>query len=156
MNWTDEKLILAPLSALDAADAITQLGKLLYKLGYVRDTFIDAVLEREKTYPTGLPTQEIYVAIPHTDPLHVIRPAIAIGMLDKPVAFCEMGNPASTLDVQIICLLAMAETQSLVILLRSLVGIFQDTHFLREILAARNPAQIAEMFDQRLPEFKEA
>ena len=37
-------------------EAVLKLAQLLEAGGYVKDTFGQAVLEREKVFPTGLPT----------------------------------------------------------------------------------------------------
>ena len=114
MPWTDESLIVPHLEARDAADAIRALGTLLYHQGYVRDTFVEAVLEREKSFPTGLPTAEIQVAIPHADVEHVVKPGIAIGILEEPVEFGEMGSEDQKVRVKIICMLAVRQSETLV------------------------------------------
>ena len=67
MSWTQADLIQINLQAEDSYAVIQALGKMLQDQGYVHDSFIDAVLEREKIFATGLPTPEIQVAIPHAD-----------------------------------------------------------------------------------------
>lgn len=156
MPWTDESLIVPHLEARDAADAIRALGTLLYQQGYVRDTFVEAVLEREKSFPTGLPTAEIQVAIPHADVEHVVKPGIAIGVLEEPVEFGEMGSEDQKVRVKIICMLAVRQSETLVSLLKSLVGMFQDVDFLRRIVNAGDAVEIAAIFSDRLPMFQEA
>ena len=41
--------------AKDAEDVVTELGRCLFEAGYVRDSFVQAALERERSLPTGLP-----------------------------------------------------------------------------------------------------
>ena len=41
--------------ANDSKDVIAHLGKCLFDAGYVRETFVDAALDRESRLPTGLP-----------------------------------------------------------------------------------------------------
>jgi PTS system galactitol-specific IIA component len=54
-------------------------SKELYKKGYVKESFIKSVIDRERTNPTGLQVEDlINVAIPHTDIEHVIHPTIVI------------------------------------------------------------------------------
>ncbi len=156
MGWANENLIVPHLQARSATEAISVLAELLRSQGYVRDTFPSSVLEREKTFATGLPTPEIQVAIPHADVEHVIRPAIAIGVLDDPVEFGEMGNPGATVRVSIVFMLAVVQAQSLVSLLQSLVGLFQNPAVLHRIVAAGDPARIAAIFNEQLPVFEEA
>lgn len=49
----------------------------LLELGYVKDTFRDAIKTREANYPTALPVEPYPVAIPHSDPENIIKPFIA-------------------------------------------------------------------------------
>jgi PTS system galactitol-specific IIA component len=156
MHWTYEHLILPNLKARDRTEVITSMGAMLHTRGHVRDTFIDAVLEREEEFATGLPTPEIHVAIPHADIEHVIQPAIAIAVLDEPVEFGEMGNPDNTVDVQLVCMLAVTESETLVSLLKSLVGIFQDPQLLHLICEQKSASKIAAIFNERLPFKQEA
>ena len=148
---TYELFAITPLCAQTAEDAIRQLGGYLQQQGIVRDTYIEAVLKREEIFPTGLPTPEIHVAIPHTDPEHVIKPAIAIGVLEKPVVFGEMGNSDSKLDVQLICMLAIAQSESLINLLEKLVLGFQDTEFLKSMLCCDDPEIVISRFNAKIP-----
>lgn len=155
MAWTHTELIQINLEAQDSTDVIRTLGELLFDQGYVHETFIDAVIEREKVFATGLPTPEIQVAIPHADVEHVKRTAIAVGLLASPVTFGEMGSVDGMVDVQIACCLAVKESESLVSLLQHLVGIFQDTGLLRNILALKTSAEVAELINARLPAYQE-
>lgn len=59
----------------------------MFEKGYVKSTYIDAVLEREKTLPTGLDIGEMCVAIPHTDSKHVNESNVALAVLKNPVEF---------------------------------------------------------------------
>ena len=50
----NEELIVLNLEAKDDKDAIRQLANRLFKAGYVKESFIEAIIEREANYPTGL------------------------------------------------------------------------------------------------------
>jgi PTS system galactitol-specific IIA component len=156
MGWTQPSLIKTQLEAVDSSQVITTLGTLLFDQGYVRKTFIQAVLEREKIFATGLPTVDIQVAIPHADVEHVLHSAIAIGVPVQPVLFGEMGNPDGTVQARIVFMLAVKESDSLVSLLQNLVGIFQDSSFLRQMLETEDREAMAALFNARLPSYQEA
>lgn len=145
-----EELVIVPMQAESAADAIAQLGARLQAGGFVKDSWVQATIEREKTFATGLPTPEVGVAIPHTDVEHVLQQAIAVGVLEKPVTFGEMGNPDSTVPVRIVCALAVAHSELLVTLLQRLAEMFQSPGVLRQIVEARSPAEIVEIFDHHI------
>lgn len=148
--WVRDDLVIVPMQSESAADAIVQLGARLQAGGFVKDSWIQATIEREKTFATGLPTPEVGVAIPHADVEHVLQQAIAVGVLEKPVEFGEMGNPDSTVPVRIVCALAVARSELLVMLLQRLVEMFQSPGVLSQIAEARSPAKIVKIFDHHI------
>lgn len=62
-------------------DIIRTLANPLINDGMVVSDFADHVIEREKSFPTGLAVEPVGVAIPHTDHQHVRQNAISIGIL---------------------------------------------------------------------------
>lgn len=89
------ELILPGIEAVDRTDAIQQIASQMHSLGYVKDSYLNAVLEREESFPTGLTFEDGTIAIPHSDIEHCSKPALALGVLNTPVDFFEM----ATLDV---------------------------------------------------------
>jgi PTS system galactitol-specific IIA component len=153
--WVRTDLVICPLHARDAFDAIAQLGQRLLAAGCVKDSFIPAAIEREKNYATGLPTAGVQVAIPHTDVEHVLCDAIAVGVLPGPVLFGEMGNPGSMVNASLVCLLAATRAERVVSLLQRLAEMFQHADVLQQIVAERDPAAIAALMNQSLLNVKE-
>lgn len=51
---------------------------------------LPAIKQREKLYPTALPTHPYVVALPHTDTEHVIRPFICVTRLYHEITWHEM------------------------------------------------------------------
>lgn len=149
MNWVYEKFVITDLESSSAQEAISFLSRSLHQAGYVKDTFEEAVLKREEEYPTGLPTAGIGVAIPHTDADHVLKPTIAVGVLKKPVIFKEMGYPDSTVNVKLICVLAL-EKGGYVELLSKLVESIQDRTFLLQVCTEQDRSKIAMLFNDKL------
>ena len=78
-------LVFTNLCAKDKEDTIRRLAGHLLQAGYVKDTYLDAVLQREKEYPTGLDLGDYCIAMPHTFAAHVNEPALAIAKLASPV-----------------------------------------------------------------------
>lgn len=125
-----EDLVLIDIEAKDHTAALKRLGELLYNKGYVKETYAQAVLERELVYPTGLPTSGVGVAIPHTDTEHVNIPAVAVATLKNSVKFQIMGNPEDVVDVQIIFMLAIKNPKMQLKMLQQLMSIFQKEELL--------------------------
>ena len=137
-------------------DAVLYLVNLLEENSFVKPSFGEAVLKREKIFPTGLNTRPVNIAIPHTDAEHVNQGAIAIGVLPTPVQFVEMGSEDTVLDVSIICVLAIQEPKSLAGLLRSLALSFQKPDFLSAVVASKEKDQVLKIFLNQLGEVVEA
>jgi len=133
-------------------EAIGALASLLQTHGYVRETFAQAVLEREKVFPTGLPTQPIGIAIPHTDAEHVKRAALAVGILPQPVQFEEMGSPGTFVDVSVIVVLAIPDPKAVMPVLRQLAGSFQNREFLQGLQAARDQSTVLDLVAGTIPD----
>lgn len=114
---------------------IRQLAKPLVTDGQVVDDFADHVLAREETFPTGLPTEPVGVAIPHTDHRHVRRNAIGLGILPEPVNFADMGGGPEPVPVRVVFLLALGESNKQLNVLGWITDLIQDGDFMQELLA---------------------
>lgn len=119
----------------DSQGALTNLGKKLYEKGKVKESFIPAILEREITFPTGLPFEGYGVAIPHTDAEHVLQTQIAVMTLDKPVTFTQMATKDQEVEVGLIVMLAIKEAHSQLEMLQKLIGLLQNEALVQEIMS---------------------
>ena len=138
----DESLILIKESAQTREAIIRKLGNLLFKQGFVKDTYTQAVIDREKVFPTGLPARKAGVAIPHTDTEHVIKPAIAIATLENPVSFNMMGSPDNEIQVEIVIMLAVHDAKLVVPTLRKIIFILENDEALLAIKNADSKTTI--------------
>jgi PTS system galactitol-specific IIA component len=141
-NMLREDLVFTQKHFESKKDAILFLAEQLKQKEYVRETFADAVVEREEKYPTGLYLGKINVAIPHTETKHVKQSAVGILTLDKPVIFNKMDDPSQTIPVLIIFLLAVSEPKEYTKFLAGLVGNFSDKVFIQRIYDASSPWQL--------------
>jgi galactitol PTS system EIIA component len=144
------ELIDTNLTAKDKEEAVRKLAALFSQYGYVKDSYADAVLTREKSFPTGLPTEDVHVAIPHTDVVHCIKPGIAIGVLQEPVEFLEMATLDQKVDVEIIFLLSITVPNDQVVWLSRLVSLFQRPGFLRSMKSIPDPQTLFTVFWEEL------
>ncbi len=129
----DKRTVKTRLRVGTDKEVLRQMATFLYQAGYVEESFIDAIIEREDIFPTGLPTEGYGVAIPHTDPHHVNEAMIAVATLEKPVNFKVMGNPEEEIEVGIVFMLAMKDSSSQLQLLSNLMCIIQDTILLKKV-----------------------
>lgn len=146
----DEKVIAVGLEDGNRDDALRQMAQRLYSAGYVRDTYSEAIILREHIFPTGLPTGENGVAIPHTDVCHVITPMIAVGVMKTPVQFQSMGDLEDTVNVKIIFMLAMNNCDNQVKLLSELMQVIQDQDLLKKLCTAPSVTDICLLLSNKI------
>jgi PTS system galactitol-specific IIA component len=133
------------LSASTALDALQQIGNIGLNEGLVMASWPDAVLAREKEFPTGLPTP-IAVAIPHTDSVHVSADGIGFFRLSHPVSFGEMGSTEQFIDVQIVIPLLITDHEKQVDLLMTVIAAVQDEEFVAKLNIAADIDAVAKLF----------
>lgn len=143
----NEELIVLNLEAKDDKDAIKQLANRLFEAGFVKESFIEAIIEREVNYPTGLSSGDMGVAIPHTDSIHVNKAALAIGILKKPVKFQMMGMPEKSVYVSLVFMMAIDAPNKHLEMLKTLMNIFQQHDLLTKLKNARKLEEVANIFD---------
>lgn len=131
-------LIAVDLTAEDADDAIRKVGSMFQEQGFVKETYIDAVTAREKEYPTGLMLRDIGVAMPHTDPGHVIKAGICVVKLAKPVEFAHMGMPETKVAAEMIFMMAIVDPNAQIETLQKVLTVFQNPEAAAEFKAAPN------------------
>jgi len=146
----DKDLIIGPIEAKNALEAVKFVANHLVKAGYVRETFPAAVIAREKEFPTGLETDGPGVAIPHCDFQHVLKPGIAVATLTRPVAFRMMGNDQATVPVEIIIMLALTDPSLQIDILRQVSHLVQHKEILERLKVAGSREEVVDILRQCL------
>jgi len=108
--------------------AIETCFSVLHSNGLVKESFVAACIERERRYPTGLPTN-IGVAIPHTDAEHVLNPGACVLRLKSPVNFGRIDDPGTFMPVRMVITLAINSNACHSTILSRLIRILQDDNF---------------------------
>ncbi len=156
INFTiDESLILVHDKAETREEIINKLGKLLFDQGFVKDSYTQAVIDRERTYPTGLQAKVAGVAVPHTDTDHVNHPAIAIATLANPINFHVMGSPDDQVPVEIVIMLAVHDAKLVIPILRKVIFILENDQALLKMKNANSKIEIKKAMLDHIKELKE-
>ncbi|WGD97404.2 PTS sugar transporter subunit IIA [Bacillus safensis] len=146
----DEQLIKLQFEASSREEVTTYLAGRLEAGGYIKSSFLPAVLEREKTYPTGLPLAAFGVAIPHTDPEHVNKPAISVATLKEPVIFHKMGSPDETVQAKIVFVLAISEPSKQLVMLEKLMTLFRKEEVMTKLSHMTSYEEVLDVLQQEL------
>jgi len=126
-----------------AEEVIKAIGKKLFNAGFVKDSFINAAIEREKTLPTGLPLGGgINAAIPHTEIEHVIKPALGMATLKNEVNFRNMVSPDELVPVRLVFLLALEQPKAQIEMLQEVAGVLQNPKLVSDLLEKNSYKEI--------------
>jgi PTS system galactitol-specific IIA component len=144
----DPEMIAVGAQAANTKEAIQLLGGIMAKKGFVEELYWEDVLKREETFPTGLPTQPVAIAIPHADPDRVIKSGIAIAVFEEPVKFRIMGsNMPDTLDVPVVFMLALKDFKQQTAVVRDLMLLIQSGETIRAIYGADNSRDVFQIIN---------
>lgn len=147
--------IYSAISNADREGLLRELSAILESKGYVRETYQESIINREKTHPTGLMVEDlINIAIPHTDVEHVLKPTmVVIKHISSAFRFFRMDDPGTEIPVDVVFLLVVKESDGYVNFLAALTNLFQDAEFI-DLLASNTPEIICGGLVDKLEEFK--
>lgn len=150
MIWEqlEEKLIHLEVEANTCEDVLTVLGTTFIEEGYCKESYVDALIEREKEFPTGLDINGCGVAIPHTAVTHVNKAGIGIAVLKNPVTFLQMGTD-DEVEIGIVFMLAVVEPNQHLDELKRILAIIQDNQVLEKLEAAESKEEIIQIVKEK-------
>ena len=144
----DERLVFIDADVHTSEEAIRLMAGRLQECGYVEEGYAEMVIEREKVFPTGLPGKAMSIAIPHTDPTLVNKPAIGVIVPSESVDFDMMGEPGTKLDVKLIMPLVIKNSDQQIELLKAMMHVIQDSERLTKIRASKDRAEILDLLSE--------
>lgn len=142
-----EELVLLNEDFKSSDEILDRLGRHLFGLGYVKESFIQAVKDREQIFATGLPTEGYGIAIPHADIEHVNKPCICVATLKNAVDFRMMSDCDQIIHVYIIIMLALKEGHQHMKLLSKLMGSLQDPKILEYIYKSDSSEEVSKLLN---------
>lgn len=146
----DPEAILLGVEANDREEVIRLLAGRLERLGYVKPSFAEAVVERERKLPTGLPLgRQVNVAVPHTDPVHVLKPGVALATLAAPVDFANMEDAGEAVPVGVVFMLALNHKDRQIEMLQAVMAAIQAPETVERLIAAGSVAEICGLLGTR-------
>lgn len=140
-----KELIKVGLDAADEEDALRQMSAEFVALGVAKDSFPEALLERERVYPTGLPAIAFDIAIPHCASENVNETSMGVAVLAHPVEFLQMGSPEIILHPEILFMLAIKDPKKQIETLQKIMGVIQNADLLNAIKKAQSADEVYEL-----------
>ncbi len=150
MVWEELKkeLIFTDFDAKTPDDIFEVLGGELVHAGYAKESYVQALKDREEEFPTGLCVDGFGVAIPHTPEEHVNEVATAIAALSHPVTFLEMGTD-DPVDVSLVFMLCVTDPQAHLEQLQQIVKIIQDKEVLKKLQGTSDQQAIIDIIKEK-------
>ena len=144
----EKNIIFLDESFNNQEEVFSFLSSKLVEAGLVKDNFLEKIIEREITYPTGLQIGESGVAIPHTDSKYVNSSQIAFVSLTEPVLFYDMADASKTVPVSKVFMLALKEPGEQLETLQQLIELFQNEQVMGSLGEAKSVSEVKEILLQ--------
>lgn len=131
-------------------EVLKLMSDYLLDKGYINEEYYKATINREENFPTGLSTQPVGTALPHSDAKNVLSPAVLLGILNNTVEFSDMGNSENKIDVGIVFLMALKGEDNQINYLRNIVDFSKNEENIAKIYSAKNKEEIMEIFSKEI------
>lgn len=125
-QYVHDELVFREKEYNDYADLLSQIMETLVSKNYVEGEFEEALLEREKDFPTGLQLDGYAVAIPHGGSQYVKQDFISLVTLKNPITMNRMDDPQETLEVDVLFVIGFANSETHLQCLKELMALIQD------------------------------
>lgn len=148
------ELIDLQVQANSEEELFAVIAERLLELGYVYSDYLTGITLREQNFSTGLITQHLNIALPHSDTEYVKKPFIYIVRLKQPVIVRQMGDNQEML-VKDIFFLGIKEPTKQVGLLQLLITLFQEEAFMEALQNVEESEAMYALFITKLAEMEE-
>lgn len=139
----------------DTETMLNELAGLLVEQGYVKESYPEALIQREREYPTGLALEDnLNVAIPHADIEHAIKQVLVIVRHKSGhFLFNRMESPDNSIAVKNAFLFIITEKNRYIKFLSNFVELFRSEEG-RDVIRNADLDRISEYFQEELSEYE--
>ncbi len=145
-----EEFIFTDINGETWEEVLRDTASRLLAAGAVMESYGDALVDREREYPTGLPIGRVNLALPHTYPQHVREHAVAIAVPARPVLFRSMDDPEALVEVSLLVCPLLDKMEENIQLLPSMMKYFANEETIAGLAAAGSAQAIFKMLQQGL------
>lgn len=148
MSYKDmfyEQLIHLEVEGATEEAIFEKVAAQLRDLGFVNEGYLRGITAREQKFPTGLITQHVNIALPHSDPEYVEKPFVYIARLKNEVKVKQMGD-SQEMGVKNLFFLGIKDPKGQVGLLQAFMELFMEEEFVTRFINAQDEADIYQLF----------
>lgn len=152
MNLLDliEKGGLCISQAKDYKELYKEMDQQLQSLNYVEDNFLEALLQREKEYPTGIEGNDINLALPHVDAIYTKQNALFIYQLKKEIPFVRMDDHQKEVEVRLVFLLLIRDLEFHVKAISELTKVWTNSDIMEGLLFVKTKEELIQLLKTKL------
>ena len=145
-QFFDKDLVFC-LEADNQEELFDKVATLLEEREIVAPTYREALITREKSFPTGLDMEFLgkdlpNVAIPHTDTIHNLAEKVVVVRIEKPVTFHNMIAPDKEVPVSLLFFIINNSSSSQTNILAQLMDFFTGNGHLADLAKITEPEAI--------------
>ena len=130
-------------------EMFSEIGTVLIEKGLVKPVYIEEILKREESFPTGLDLGYMQVAMPHVEAKYVNDNAVFIVTAKKGVEF-DNAEEDGTVDAQIIFGLIVKDSNEHLDFLMKLTELFQKEDALKKIYNSTDVEEVLNILKENL------
>ncbi|SET78537.1 PTS system, galactitol-specific IIA component [Enterococcus malodoratus] len=148
MSYKDmfhEQLIHLEVEGASEEAVFEKVAAQLRDLGFVNEGYLRGITAREQKFPTGLITQHVNIALPHSDPEYVEKPFVYIARLKNEVKVKQMGD-SQEMGVKNLFFLGIKDPKGQVGLLQAFMELFMQEEFVTRFINAQDETDIYQLF----------
>ncbi|MBW5037200.1 PTS sugar transporter subunit IIA, partial [Streptococcus pneumoniae] len=147
LDYFFDKNLVFCLEADNQEQLFDQVASLLEEREIVTPTYREALITREKSFPTGLDMEFLgkdlpNVAIPHTDIVHNLAEKVVVVRLEKPVTFHNMIAPGKEVEVSLLFFIINNSSSSQTNILAQLMDFFTGNGHLEDLSKISEPEKL--------------
>lgn len=145
----DKQLISLEVEGESEERVFEHVAKHLKDLGFVNEGYLKGITTREQKFPTGLITQYLNIALPHSDPEYIEKPFVYIARLKNKVKVKQMGD-SQEMDVKNLFFLGIKDPKGQVGLLQAFMELFMKEEFVQAFKQEQDKQNIYQLFTQNI------
>ena len=150
LDYFNKDLMFLDFESDDQINFFGKMYKILEERGDVKFSFLDAIIGREKEFPTGLDLGKYKIAIPHTNQEHVNTEAIVFVRNKKKIVFRDMGMDVNDLETDFIFLLLVKNNGRQIQVLENLMNLVSEDEILDQLKTAATNEEAYEIFKNKI------
>ena len=133
----------------DREEMFNEIGTVLIEKGMVKPAYIEEILKREESFPTGIDLGYMQVAMPNVEAKHVNDNAMFVVTTKKGVEF-ENAEDDGIVNSKIIFGLIVKDSEKHLDFLMKLVELYQKEDVLKKIYDSNDVEEVMTILKQNL------